>query len=145
VGVTQQDDLVKTWQRLGRSIFHLTTPGATVATCAAGAVVYFSHRGAIDLLGKVDPHVARLPATEIAPPEARCWRGFPGAGHNKEDLRGSFDRTLPDLSLVEPPKRKLRQYRKVTYGRYVFWARKGSPHVRWKLLRSHRKKTSKRR
>jgi hypothetical protein len=140
VGVTRKDDLALTWKRQGQSVRRITTAGATIATCAAGAVVYFSHRGAIDLLGKVDPHVARLPATATPPPDARCWRGFPGAGHNKEDIRGSFRRTPPDLSLVEPPKRELRHFRRVTYGRYVFWARKGSPRVRWELILPKKKK-----
>jgi hypothetical protein len=52
-----------------------------VAVLAAGAVGYFSRRPMIDLLGKNDPHVARLQGL-----------AFGGAGHNKYDPGFSFGR-----------------------------------------------------
>jgi len=52
-----------------------------VAVLAAGAVGYFSRRPMIDLLGKSDPQVARLPGLP-----------FGGAGHNKYDPGFSFGR-----------------------------------------------------
>ena len=52
-----------------------------VAVLAAGAVGYFSRRPMIDLLGKNDPHVARLPGL-----------AYGGAGHNKYEPGFSFGR-----------------------------------------------------
>jgi hypothetical protein len=106
----------------GHVIEQITKPGAVVAVCAAGAIPYFSHRGAIDMLGKIDKHVARLPVSTRPPPEFRCWRPFPGAGHNKEDTNYSFS-LRPDLSTVPPPVKYEAHYRKISHGGLDFWAR----------------------
>jgi hypothetical protein len=63
-----------------------TTPEARVAHFWAGAAPYFSNRPSIDLYGKSDPTLARLPAREA----------IAAAGHNKYD----FDHSLalePDV------------------------------------------------
>jgi hypothetical protein len=51
-------------------------------------VPYFSRRPAIDVLGKTDPVVARLPAMG------------PEIGHNKLDLGHSLGRLAPDLMVM---------------------------------------------
>lgn len=62
-----------------------TRPGARVAVVAAGCLPYFSRRAAIDMLGKSDRHVARLPeATGGA------------TGHNRFDIDWSL-RDRPDI------------------------------------------------
>jgi arabinofuranosyltransferase len=121
-GLDQTDLMSGSFVHWGKGIQEVTKPGALIATCAAGAIPYFSKRKAIDLLGKVDKYVARLPVPATAPPEFRCWRPFPGAGHNKEDLAHSFA-ARPDVSSVEPPASHRDQYRKVTRTGLVFWAR----------------------
>lgn len=62
-----------------------TLPQASVAVLAAGAIGYFSRRPAIDLLGKSDRHVARLPVHPKNP-----------TGHNRFDFEWSLARR-PDI------------------------------------------------
>jgi len=127
-------DVVGRWIDAGRAVEAATRPGALVAVCAAGAPIYFSRRRGLDLLGKIDERVARLPVRRAPPPDARCWRGFPGVGHNKEDVRSSF-RAAPDLSMVAPPAALSSQYVRVSVDSVPFWARVGSPEVRWDALK----------
>jgi hypothetical protein len=123
------------WSRglrsLGLAYRDASLPGARMAVCAAGAIVYFSHRGGVDLLGKVDPVIARLPVTGPAD-ERRCWRDWPG--HNKEDVVGSFERHRPDFSAVPPPRALRDAYRVVRHEGHTFWVRQDSPYVRWDRL-----------
>lgn len=104
-------------------------PGARFALCPAGATVYFSHRGGVDLLGKVDPLIARLKATSVEPPDRRCWGSM--VGHNKEDSSLSFRTHAPELSLVAPPTDAAPSYVKFKYQNVDFWARRGSSLVKW--------------
>jgi len=109
----------------GKAVEQVTKPGAVVAVCAAGAIPYFSRRKAIDVLGKMDKHVARLSVPRKPPREIRCWRGFPGAGHNKEDLAYSF-RARPDVSTFDPPERYRSQYRQISHEGFDIWLRNDS-------------------
>jgi len=62
-------------------------PDATAAVTWAGAFPYFSRRRCFDLLGKCDPHIARLPAhTRVKT-----------AGHNKFDPEWTLSTYKPDL------------------------------------------------
>jgi len=119
------------WRRYGLAYREISLPGARMAVCAAGSIVYFSHRGGVDLLGKMDPLIARLPVGP-APEPRRCWRDWPG--HNKEDLVGSFERGRPDFSSVEPPEEAGPDYRRVRHRALDFWVLRDSPYVRWALL-----------
>jgi hypothetical protein len=129
-----RDTLTLTWIRYGEAVARITRPRATVAVCAAGATVYFSNRRAVDILGKVDKRIARLRVPPKAPPDARCWRGYPGAGHNKEDVRGTFGMYAPDVALVAPPAANASSYRAVAFDGLPFWVRIGSSVVRWDRL-----------
>lgn len=133
-----KDTLVLTWIHYGFAIDAITDPGARVALCAAGAPVYFSRRPAVDILGKIDKHVARLPVPAKAPPDARCWRGFPGVGHNKEDVRWTFAAYHPELSLVPPPSTDAAHYVTMSYDGLTVWARRGVERVLWTRLRHPR-------
>jgi hypothetical protein len=133
--VLRPDILVAIWIKQGRVLEEVTLPGARIAVCAAGALIYFSHRGGVDLLGKVDPYVARLKATETRPPEARCWRGFPGAGHNKEDSIRLFALRQPDVSMVRPPQAEQQDWVVLEGARLEFFARRDDPFVLWNRVR----------
>jgi hypothetical protein len=133
--LTLKETNVQSWVQTGKALERVTRPRARIAVCAAGAPIYFSHREGVDLLGKVDPYVARLPAARTPPPEARCWRGFGPVGHNKEDVIGSFRRHNPDVSLVAPPASVARQFKHVTYDDIEIWVRFRSRQIHWKRLR----------
>jgi hypothetical protein len=112
----------------------ITTPSARIAVCDAGGIVYFSHRGGVDILGKVDPYVARLRALDHAPDETRCWRGVAPPGHNKEDVPGLFRLRQPELSIVEPPAAERAKYVKISYEKHEFYALRATPVVRWERV-----------
>ena len=72
---------------LGRWLRAHTPPDAVVADYWAGSLFYFSQRRGVDLLGKMDPVIARMPVV--------CEDGLPG--HNKYDYAHSLDRLQPDF------------------------------------------------
>jgi len=129
------DNFAQLFVYYGKISARVTLPSARIAVCGAGATIYFSHRGGVDLLGKMDPQIARLPATNAPPPERRCWQGH--AGHNKESLSLSFATHAPDLSLVAPPKVAEPTYVAFKYGYIDMWARVGSPYIRWDVVQRH--------
>ena len=130
------------WRRYGLAYREISLPGARMAVCAAGSVVYFSHRGGVDLLGKMDPLIARL-AVGPEPEPSRCWRDWPG--HNKEDVVGSFERDRPDFSSVEPPAEARSDYRRVRHRALDFWVLRESPYVRWDRVSPDARAASERR
>lgn len=78
--------------RFGLLLRETIAPDGTVAISRAGGVPYFAERRAIDLLGKNDPVIARLPpAISTFVP-----------GHNKWDLRYSIGVLQPDLACDLP-------------------------------------------
>ena len=77
-------------------IERLTTPGATVGVFDAGAIPYYTGRPAIDFLGKMDRHIARLPpdlsgATRTPSNEGMIYN----PGHNRYDLEYSIKELKP--------------------------------------------------
>lgn len=72
--------------RTGIALARSSAPTTSVAVVWAGAIPYFSHLHAVDLLGKSDPRIARLqPRTTFLP------------GHNKWDYRYSIGTLRPDV------------------------------------------------
>lgn len=72
--------------RIGLLIRDSTDPQARVAVIAAGGTPYFAERPAIDILGKCDRRIARLPRQLAFRP-----------GHDKEDLDYSLGVLRPDV------------------------------------------------
>jgi hypothetical protein len=68
-----------------------TTPNTTIGVFWAGTLPYFAHRPAVDMLGKNDAYIARLPANE----------GSFKPGHNKFDYTHSLSQLQPD-AIVSP-------------------------------------------
>jgi hypothetical protein len=64
-----------------------TTPDTTIAVFWGGVHPYFSERAAVDVWGKSDRHIAKLPAREFRP------------GHSKWDWVYLVDERKPDLIL----------------------------------------------
>jgi hypothetical protein len=110
------------WIRYGKAFREISQPGARIAVCPAGAIPYFSERGGVDLLGKVDPFVARLPVSTRRPPNNACWRDAPG--HNKEDDRAVFELRKPEFSRYRPPPEVAPLYAKVRYKGFQFFQRR---------------------
>jgi len=71
-----------------------TDPSTVVAVSWAGAIPYFSERPAIDLLGKMDPHIAHQPM-HVPVGEQRWLRFVPG--HLKWDYSYSISTLKPDV------------------------------------------------
>jgi hypothetical protein len=114
--------LERDWIRYGKAFREISQPGARIAVCPAGAIVYFSERGGVDLLGKVDPFVARLPVSTRRPANNVCWRNAPG--HNKEDDRAVFELRKPEFSRYRPPPEAAALYAKVRYKEFLFFQRR---------------------
>jgi arabinofuranosyltransferase len=131
----EPDHFVNSWNHHGKLLREVSRPGARIAVCGAGALIYFSHRGGVDLLGKVEPIVAHQRVREYASPDSRCWRGFPGAGHNKEDVPAVFALRQPELTLVPPPATERAQYTRVNYREFEFFARNGTSYLDWAKVR----------
>jgi hypothetical protein len=127
-----RDTYSQLFMHWGLAMREVSWPGARFALCPAGATIYFSHRGGVDLLGKVDPIIARLKATSVEPPNRRCWGNM--VGHNKEDSSLSFRIHDPELSLVAPPADAAPDYVQFRYENTDFWARRGSSLVKWERV-----------
>jgi hypothetical protein len=118
----------------GKLIGEIIAPPGRIAVCDAGALIYFSKRGGVDVLGKVEPYIAHMPALLEPPPNRRCWRNFAPSGHNKEDLLGLFRLRRPELSQVAPPAELTSEYVPITYNGREFYARRGSPLIEWDVV-----------
>lgn len=120
----------RSWIRYGKRFREISEPGARIALCRAGAIVYFSHRGGVDLLGKVEPIVAQLPVSESRPRNMACWRNAPG--HNKGDDARVYAERQPEFARGKLPPDQRKLYIHVEHQGSHFFVRKGTS-----LLKSH--------
>jgi len=114
----------------GLELARYADPQGSVAVAAAGAVPYYSGLRGIDVLGKSDRYIARLPGD-----------GFDGQtvtpGHNKYDLHYSIEKLLPDaiydaVSLSRRPGNDIFEFVRRNYvQRGSFWLRRDSRYVHW--------------
>lgn len=133
-GVPERELLAAELIYRGLLLEELSEPAARIAVCDAGALIYFSRRGGVDVLGKIEPYIAHMPAMLEPPPERRCWRNFAPSGHNKEDVPGLFQLRRPQLSQIVPPSTHAHLYVPISYKGRRFYARRNSPVVRWHLV-----------
>jgi hypothetical protein len=113
-----------------------TRDNDVIAVTWAGMIPYFSERPAIDLLGKMDPHIAHEAMHRW--PDSRIWTGF-YPGHLKWDYRYSIDELKPDLiqaplwrlsyELDDPRKYLEPEYELRQLGSSVWYVRRASPPV----------------
>jgi len=108
----------------GRALEQCSRPAAKVVLGPAGAIVYFSHRGAFDSLGKCDAWVARQPVNS------------PGlsSGHNKRYFEAIYEREDPEFAFREPPPRFRARYVKCQHGGQTLWVRRDAPNALWDKL-----------
>ncbi|HEY3499479.1 MAG TPA: hypothetical protein VGK73_32540, partial [Polyangiaceae bacterium] len=114
----------------GIELSEYANPRASVAVMAAGAVPYYSGLRGVDVLGKSDPVIARLPKDP---------RHTVIPGHNKYDLHYSIEKLRPDV--IYDALRWARYHPGIiefVAEHYVhrgsFWLRRDSPHVRWERV-----------
>lgn len=112
-----------------------TTRGAVIAVPWAGVVPYFTHRRFVDLLGKSDRRIARLPVRPLNPNEL-LWKQFI-PGHMKWDYDYSILERRPDIvflfTLAKPTSVQLefirRMYHPLVLGGMEAGALNNSPYV----------------
>ncbi|HYQ44987.1 MAG TPA: hypothetical protein VER11_23535 [Polyangiaceae bacterium] len=111
---------------------------AKVAVFFAGTVPYLTGRYAIDVLGKCDRHVARLPPDLSG---RVSWYGMSSVpGHNKYDLEYSLISQRPDYFELSSwgnqslTTEELAQFETVTMDGVTVSLRKDSPHVNWSAI-----------
>ncbi len=125
-GLHVRDDARKVRQAL--AIREATPADARIAVVWAGAIPYFSHRRAIDLLGKNDPVIAHGRARYVFWP-----------GHDKWDYAYSIGRLRPDLvvELWKPTQRDRQRMREWGYESLgAYWLRSDAAIDRSKLVPS---------
>jgi len=115
----------------GIELSRYVDPKGSVAVAAAGTVPYYSGIRGVDVLGKSDRYIARLPG-----------RGFGGQrvtpGHNKYDLHYSIEKLRPDAiydALAWSRHHDGNDVFPFVQEHYVqrgsFWLRRDSPFVHW--------------
>lgn len=115
----------------------ITAPEARVGVTLAGALPYFADRTYIDLLGKNDKIVARLPARVTIDPQGKM--SFT-PGHSKWSYAYSIGELRPDLVFQlwahgEEARPFLdAEYRTVDVKGQIFFLRRGSKTVRWDVV-----------
>jgi arabinofuranosyltransferase len=121
----------------------ITTPDAKVAVTWAGIVPYFTERYTVDMLGKTDKTIARLPMQQ-APPGKNPYTFFL-PGHLKYDYNHSIAVMKPDVvlqfwgDLSEANPYIADTYVKIETENLWAYARIGSNKIRWDLFASQPK------
>jgi len=116
----------------------IIAPDARTAVTWAGVQGYFIRGNIIDMLGKADSAVARLPGR--VPEGPGRWTAF-YPGHMKWDYAYSIGRLRPDLVLEfwgDPEEARPfleKDYERIRVGGVPTYLRKGSPRILWGNLR----------
>ena len=112
---------------------------ATVGITAAGIIPYYTDKVAVDFLGKMDKHVARLPPDMTGLATLHDTHSTPG--HNKYDLEYSIKQLQPTyISLFRWGGQDLTEWvmqnyvQVKAYGNIDLYLLKESPHVNWQKL-----------
>jgi hypothetical protein len=124
---------------------------ATIAVYSAGTLPYFAHRPTIDILGKSDKYISKLPMrlpndNQPAVNPWSNWRLF-WPGHMKYDYNYSIGQLQPDVvqGLWDNEKEGIpfldKDYIKIEMGKTGgdCWLRKDSPTILWGKLNTEKK------
>jgi arabinofuranosyltransferase len=118
--------------RLGLLIRERTPADATIAVVWAGAIPYFAERNAVDLLGKADRTIARLPSRPISG-RSKWYVYFPG--HMKWDPDHSIRALRPDVvTQLWGDGNEAEEYLEADYAPmqiedFTVWVRRGLEHL----------------
>jgi len=118
--------------RLGLLLRERTPADATIAVVWAGAIPYFAERDAIDLLGKADRTIARLPSRPISG-RSKWYVYFPG--HMKWDPDHSIRALRPDVvTQLWGDGNEAEEYLEADYAPmqiedFTVWVRRGFEHL----------------
>lgn len=124
--------------RLGVTLAGVTDPQARLAVVWDGAIVYFSGRPAVSILGKSDRKIAREPMR--VPPGWKKLLGF-YPGHLKWDYAYSIGQMKPDvvvqvwLEADEATPYLAEDYTDAEIAGRTMGLRRGSPHIYWDAVR----------
>jgi hypothetical protein len=119
---------------LAHDLARLTRPEATLAVWWAGAIPYFADRKSLDILGKCDRRIARLPM-HLPQGASRARAFYPG--HMKWDLGVTVAGDRPDVvwsGAVPGPPDVFAGYVERRIRRAPVRLLRGSAHVRWDLI-----------
>lgn len=122
------------YTRMGLTLARVTAEDAVIAVVSAGTLPYYSERKSIDLMGKNDPVIARLPARINA---SLFHPGNFRPGHNKWDYAYSIGELNPDVvaQTWENTDDEVAPYLQNYEMRYIagipYYFRLDSPHILW--------------
>jgi hypothetical protein len=120
-------------------------PDATIGMITAGAIPYYTGLKGIDFLGKMDKHIAQLPA-DLSGAMAKIGT-YSLSGHNKYDLNYSIKEFKPDFveqfawgaqDIWDWGKQ---YYEEVTIKNFTFYFLKDSPRIKWDVVASLQSET----
>jgi len=89
-----QTDVNQAHAEMANALKEITRPDATIAVVMAGVIPYFLDRPVIDVLGKTDAHVGRLPMHRFHGLRSLIWFT---PGHLKWDFAWSIGTLRPDI------------------------------------------------
>ena len=124
----------------------ITKPNARIALVWAGIMPYFADREIVDISGKNDRHIARLPAHRAVDDSKRFRHFHPG--HLKWDYHWSIAQMQPDVALqVEYPPGEaetylVHDYRRVLLDGTSYFVRNDSPALRWDRIAKLQRQTA---
>ncbi len=132
------------YARDGLILRELTTPSARIAVTAAGNSIYFAERPGVDMFGKCDPVIAKMPArldlmsNEVDPTREDLLNLRPG--HSKWRYSYSIGELDPDVvvevfpSTAEEAAPYLTGYTPVELNGHTIYFKSGSTNVLWDKL-----------
>ena len=107
-----QTDVNQAHAEMANALREITRPDATIAVMMAGVIPYFLDRPVIDLLGKTDAYVGRLPMHRFHGLRSLIWFT---PGHMKWDFAWSIGTLRPDIVVGVGANEEARRHLEGTY------------------------------
>jgi hypothetical protein len=126
---------------IGLAVKNISLPKASVAVVSAGGTIYFSERNGVDLYGKMDKVIARMPPRV---PKGLSDYADIRPGHAKWDYAYSIGALQPDIiaqfvdETLEEAQPYLANYTRVEVDSFPFYIRIDSPYIVWDQMNSQK-------